>query len=665
MWPRLLVLVGAGACGPGSPAPVVDEHNDWDDIPGVAAVFDPAADLGDPAAFYDLPWPLDGRVTAAGTLDVAALPRPADHAPAEQLVGLLAEARGFSQVPVVVFRFEEAVARDGDADAAWFVDVDPASEGYGRRVPASAASPPADPYTPPHALVMQPAHGLVLDPGTRWAAVVTRAWGDADGAPLGVPASLRAALHGAGPRGALFGGVAPALGIPVEEVAAATVFTTGDVVADMAALTEAVRAAHAPAIADIGLTEDGDQHARFCELAATVRLPQFQAGTPPFDTLGTFTWDRATLPPVQREEDVPVALTLPLAQMPAGGWPLVVYAHGSGGAFDQVVDRGPVLEPGGERTPGLGPAHVLAGRGIAAVGMGALLGESRAGGDTGRGYLNLRNLAAYRDTWRQAIIETRLLIDALENLEIPAGAVAACPGLTLPDGAAAHVLDVDRAMMLGQSAGAHLSMEVGAIDPRIHAVVPAGGGGYWTLVMTTDPREGVPPEVTGFALGTDVVPDALHPGLALLQAAWEPAEPLVYAPRLGDDPLPGQAPRDVYLPVGQDDGYFPEPVFDAMVAALRVERTGAALWPEMDDALARAGIADHPDLPVAANRRARDGTPWTGVTQQWAPDGVVDSHHIFAQYEGIKHQYGCFFRSRYDRGRATLVAPGAADASCE
>lgn len=645
------------------------------DLPGVTVVFAPDADLATEAAFYDLPWPMDGRLTDAGTVDVAALPRPTDHAPAEQLLALLAESRGFSQVPLVVFRFDDPVAPHGLADGpvtgtdhAFFVNVDPDHPDLGRVVPAFVGTPPADDYTPQHALVLQPVHGFVLDAGATWATVVRRGHGDASGDALGIPGELREALRGRGPLAETFSPLPPVLddlGVALDEVAAATVFTTGDVVADTAALTEAVRAAHAPALTGLTVTEDGSEHARFCELRATLRLPQFQAGEPPFDSQGTFTWDGVTLPPVQREEDVPVALSLPLGEMPAGGWPLVVYAHGSGGAFDQVIDRGPVLEAGGERTPGLGPAHVLAGRGIAAVGMGALLGESRAGGETGRGYLNLVNLSAYRDTWRQAIVETRLLLDALATLEIPSEAVAACTGLSLPDGASAHVLDVDRAMMMGQSAGAHLTMEVGAIDPRIQAVTPTGAGGYWTLVMTESPREGVTPEITGFALGTDVTPDALHPGLALLQGAWEPAEPLVHAPRLGRDPLPGHPPRDIYLPAGQDDGYFPEPIFDAIVLATALELTGPELWPELGDRLDLGGITERPEPPISANRTARDGSAWTGVTNQWAPDGLVDSHNVFAQYDGIKHQYGCFFRTRYDDGVATLVAAGAEDAPCD
>jgi acetyl esterase/lipase len=635
----------------------------------VAVAYDPGADLSDPGAFYDQPWPMDGRVTAGGRLDVAGLPRPADHAPAEQLLALLAEQTAFSQVPLIVFRFQDAPRARGIDDGVlggvgFFVNVDPDHPERGRVVPAYGGTPPPDPYTPQHALVLQPVHGFVLDPDTTWAAVVLRSWGDEGGEDLGVPAALRVALR-EDARFAELGAVLGESGVGLDDVAAATVFTTGDPVAETFALTEAARDAWTPEITDLAIDpDDGADHARFCELHGTVRLPQFQQGTPPFDTEGTFAWDGETLPPMQREEDVPVAISLPLGEMPAGGWPVVVYNHGSGGAFDQVIDRGPTLEPGGERQVGLGPAHVLAGRGIAAVGMGQLLGESREGGESGRGYLNLLNLSAYRDTWRQGMIDTRLLIDALETLAVSPEAVAGCPGLALPDGADAHVLDVQRLMMMGQSAGGHVTMEVGALDPRVQAVTPTGAGGYWTLVMTTDPREGVPASVTGFALGTHVVPDALHPGLALLQAAWEPAEPLVYAPRLSRQPLPGHAPRDIYLPIGQDDGYFPEPIFDAMALACDVELTGPSLWPAFAERLDLGGLTARPEPPVADNRETA-GAAWTGVTNHWAPDGIVDSHSVFAQEEGIKHQYGCFFRTRYDAGVATLVAPGGESDPCE
>lgn len=656
-------LAALCACATANKGP--SEADELTDLPGTAVVFEASADTTDPAAFFDQPWPLDTRRTADGHPDYAGLP-VGDTPSATQLLSLLEAARDFSQVPTVVFRFDGPLSSRGLADgpaalsAAFFVDVDPSSPGFGAVVPAFVGTPPADVYTPDHALVLQPVHGFVLSPATVWAAVVTREVVDEAGVELGVPAEVRAGLRGAGELARALAPLADAVAagalvVNVDDIAAATVFSTDDVVADTRALTDAVRAEVVPVLEGFEVAPgDGASHPRFCEVHATIDLPQYQRGEPPFDADGTFVWDGTSLPPVQRTETVPVVLTLPLDEMPADGWPVVVYAHGSGGAFDQVVDRGPILEPDGAPVPGEGPAHVLAGRGIAAVGMGQLLGESREGGNDGRGYLNLANLRSYRDTWRQGMIEGRLLFDALTDVAIAPDVVAACADLSLPDGSDFHVLNIDELGMMGQSAGGHLTMELTALDERVQAAVPTGAGGYWTLVMTLSPRQGVPPEVTAVALGTDVTPDALHPGMALLQHAWEAADPLVYAPRMSAAPLPGRAPVDVYLPMGLDDGYFPEPIFDAMALAADLDRAGPALRDETDARLELGGRQIGLGYPVQENR---DG--WTGAAVWWPPDGLADSHGVFAQYEGIKHQYGCFFRTRFDTGRATLVEPGA------
>src|SRR6185312_8861072 len=125
--------------------------------------------------------------------------------------------------------------------------------------------------------------------------------------------------------------------------------------------------------------------------------PQFQQGTPPFDSEGLFQTGSDGLPMEQRTEDAPVAISIPLGQMPANGFPLVTYFHGSGGLSTALADRGTWVptndptfcapgcaldgwngtascnmgDPGcvmGCNTPGKGPAYVLAPFGFAMAG---------------------------------------------------------------------------------------------------------------------------------------------------------------------------------------------------------------------------------------------------------------------------------------------------------
>ncbi|MFN8644222.1 MAG: hypothetical protein U0802_22140 [Candidatus Binatia bacterium] len=450
------------------------------------------------------------------------------------------------------------------------------------------------------------------------------------------------------------------LGIARDDVAAATVFTVGDVVAAFAAQSDALVARDPVAIEDLALDE---VHPRFCELRGRVRLPQYQRGTPPFDTLGDFAFGSDGLPLVQRYEDVPVVLTLPRQAMPAGGFPLVQYFHGSGGLAAQGVDRGPVLTPGGEPVPGEGPAHVLAAHGIATAASALPLNPERLPGATSRAYLNLFNLAAYPYTFRQGTIEQRLLLDALGRLVIDAAALAGCGGV---GGDPDVRLRTDAIVAQGQSMGGQYTNYFAAIEPRVTAAIPTGSGGLWGLVVLEasvgdiDTR----PLIGPVLLGTTAPLTHLHPGMALLETAWEWAETVVYAPRIATRPLPGHRVRAIYQPVGLDDPEFPNPIYAAMAVASGTQQAGAALEPLLPAALAATGRGTLADYPARDNVTAADGTPVTGVVAQYAGDGILISHHIAFQLDAVQFQYGCFAASAL-AGSPVVPAPAPLGSPCQ
>lgn len=646
---------------------------------GVAAVFDLDLDLGDPARFYDLPYPIDLRLRGDGTPDLAAFPVAANQFVAA--VKSIAERRpAFPAVPVFTGRFTGPIATRAVADVIpatpdaplLLLDVDPASPDRGRLFPLVATTPPPDAYVPDNALAVAALPGLALPPGRRYAFVVRRGAGDADGAPLGVPAALLQLAAGGTPPGA-HGGAARALyaplwttldqlGIPRDDVAAATVFSVGDVVAEFAAQADALVARDPVAVTDVTLDE---VHPRFCELRGHVRMPQYQRGVPPFDTLGDFALGADDLPARQREEDVPVVVTLPRQPMPAGGYPLVLYFHGSGGLAAQVVDRGPIVTPGGEPVPGEGPAHVLAAHGIATAAAALPLNPERLPGAASRAYLNLRNLAAYPYTFRQGAIEQRLLLDALGRLRLAVDTTAGCDGIALPAGEPLLRLRTDAVVIQGQSMGGQYANYVGAIEPHAVAVIPTGSGGLWSRVVLEasvgdlDTR----PLVGPVLLGTTAPLTHLHPGMALLETAWEWAETVVFAPRIASRPLPGHPVRSIYQPVGLDDPEFPNPIYAAMAVASGTQQAGAVLEPLLPAALAAAGRGALADYPVADNGTAVDGTPFTGVVAQYAGDGLAIAHHIAFQLDAVKFQYGCFARSVFD-GAPLVPAPAPLGTPC-
>jgi hypothetical protein len=500
--------------------------------------------------------------------------------------------------------------------------------------------------------------------------------GDAEGRPLAPAAAIRAMAGGDVPGGArgaeaaaLFAPLWPALealGVDPGAVATATVFTTHDVVGRTAELAVAVASRDQVSITGVALDpDDGADHLRYCELHASTTQPQYQAGTPPFDDEGLFEIGDDGLPRIQRSEDTPIVVAIPRGEMPASGYPLMLYFHGSGGVAATVVDAGPASEPDGELAAGLGPAHVVAEHGIASAGAALPLSPDRLPGAADIEYLNFNNLPAFRDTFRQGILEQRMLLDALLELRIDPAALAGCPGPTLPAGASEFFFDPDQVVASGQSMGGMYTNLIAPLDPRIRAAVPTGAGGFWNkMILETRLISGAA-DFVSLAIGTS--PEYIsfvHPGMHVLLLAWEAVEPGVYMPRLARRPLPGMEPRPVYQPVGEDDIYFPTTIFDAAAVAYGHQQAGDEHWPEMQRALEIAGTPGILEYPVAGNLSSEAGAPTTGVVVQYPGDGIRDAHFIYAQLEEVKRQYGCFFASFLATGVATVPAPSPLEGPC-
>jgi hypothetical protein len=98
-------------------------------------------------------------------------------------------------------------------------------------------------------------------------------------------------------------------------------------------------------------------------------------------------------------------------------------------------------------------------------------------------YLNLKNVPAMRDTFRQGVIEQRLLLDAMLAIKIDPAVLAACTGPELPAGETAFHFAADKVVAQGQSMGGMYTNMVSAVEPRIRAAVPTGAGGFWTYYV--------------------------------------------------------------------------------------------------------------------------------------------------------------------------------------
>ncbi len=712
----LMLLAAACSSPTASPDAALADVSATTDAPtdaprdGVTAVMSLRADLSDRDQWYDLPWPSDLRLNVMGQPDYRGFPFPGSSSLVRGVLEIAGDRQGFTALPVAYFRFDGPLAARAPDTAipaevtapVLLIDVDPASPERGRLIPTVAQTWDEDEYLPGPVLSVAAWPGFVLRPRRRYAFVLTTGVRSATGEPVRASATLRALREGMTPGGTR-GAAAQALYAPLWEtlrmrgidpntVVAATVFTTNDTVRELADLGARIVAARDVTLRNLAVAE-GDsatRDPRYCQVRATVSMPQFQRGVPPFNSEGTFALGAdglpttVTYPTLPNYGEVPVVLTIPRRRMAAAGYPLALYLHGSGGTSASAMDRG-VWRPRtaqnpctgqevdewngvtGCFTPGRGPAYVLAGRGFATASQALPVNPERLPGASGLAYLNFANLKAFRDTFRQGVIESRLFIEALGRLRIPASTLARCEGASLPAGVTEARFDLSRLVVQGQSMGGMYTNLVAATDPAVRAAIPTGAGGFWSyMVLRTQTVPGAA-RLIPVVVGTRTTLSHLHPSLSLLEMAWEPAEPLVFMPRLSQDPLPDHPLRPVYEAVGRGDSYFDIGVFDAAAVAYRHTQHGAAVWPSMQTSLALAGLGGVMGYPVRDNLTGGSGARYTGAVIQYEGDGVYDPHAIYAQLDAVKYQYGCFAQSFVCNGAATIPDPAgrAVDDACE
>lgn len=608
--------------------------------------------------FFDSPYPSDARLKD-GAPDLSKFPNPLQLQIVSDFVKIAQQRKGFPVLPVGFFHFDGPIApRDLSAvipadrsQPILLVDVDPASPERGSLTPLVATVPPADTYVPDNLLAVAPRPGFVLAPKRTYAFVIQKSLNDASGRPLLVSKNFEVSSNKS------LADTLAMIGVDPKNVAVATTFTTGDVVEDTFDLTTGILKKTKITIENLALVPNNDQqNTRFCRIAGEVSYPQFQRGMPPFDKEGLFELGADGLPIEQRKEKSPVVITLPKTAMPAGGFPLIVYFHGSGGRASQLADG---AGSGADPMPlAQWPAHVNAEHGFAMAATAMPVSPDRLPGAEDTAYLNLSNPTAMRDTFRQGIIEQRLFIEALRTLVIPPSAVAGCAGISLPQGESAYRFDEAKLAAQGQSMGGMYTNLIGAVEPRIREVVPTGAGGFWTYFILETTLIPNAQGLLSVALGSRAKLSFVHPVLHVIETGWEPADPIVSVPRLARRPLENHPARPIYEPVGKGDSYFPTTVYDAMAIAYGNKQAGEIVWPSMQQALSLAGRGGLVAYPVSVDPKAN------GIVVQYAGDGTFDPHAIYRVLDAVKYQYGCFHETFARTGTAIVAEPRPLGTPC-
>lgn len=609
-----------------------------------------------PSGFYALPFPNDIRIddhTGAMRLD--------DYIRPNTLIGLYIDAirdhvRGFSVTAASFVRFDAPIdpaslprtPDDTFADNAsvYLVNVDQDSPNHGERVPLLFRFETYPGQTiGANWLSALPYPGFVLDERTTYALVVTNRLLATDGSPIGVPDDFAAVMAEQEPSDFALQR-ARILYLPLTQwldqpggderadVVVASVFTTQDATSLMGAMREVIWSElPMPQARDLvrQLDEDGEE-LPFYWYDGVYDAPCFQAGVPPFERPedgGNIVSDADGRPIIQRVEPLRFSYTVPRGPMPATGWPVVLYAHGTGGSYHSFVNGG--------------VAARLAEQGLAVISIDQVMHPPRIppGDSPELLFFNFQNPLSARDNTLQGAADDFQLLRLALAFDVTDTASG-------PDAPGRMRFDPDRMYFFGHSQGGLTGPPFLAHEPLIDGAVLSGAGGllYLSLTLKTEPVD-IAALVASFI--RDYPLDHFNPVLALLQTYMDRADPVVYGKRLAREPLPGIPAKHIYQSEGFIDNYTPTASIEALAVSMAVDHVEPVLAP-----LEGLRLREQPAIspPVTGNRYGV-----TAVLLQYEQAPGEDGHFVVFDVPAAQYQSSYFLGSLARTGAATLDLP--------
>lgn len=597
--------------------------------------------------FFAHPWPSDLRREPDGRLRLASFPNPRASTALEDYKRIISEeTRGFgtnsalyasfgAALDIESFPASAAMAAAEDATVQ-LIDIDAGSPERGRRFPLDLRfSEAATLFLPANHLIAHPPFGFPLRPNSTYALVLSTGLRRADGSALESPRDVHNALREAclarAPSG-LAEVFAPLrahlsdVGRSVAEIAGAAVFTTQDAVGSAREVAAFARELPIP---DLRVTFNGRLGDAVTVIQGELELPGLQEGTVPFsrpDQGGRLARDEAGGLRVVRQETTRVTFTWLRRAAPTSGWPVVIYAHGTGGDFEDVLN------------PSVGAA--LAAQGLAAVGYDLQLHGPRApaGTDPALTFFNIANILAARDNFLQGLSDLVVLTRFVQNRH-----VRATPIETVR-------LDHTRTGFLGHSQGGLIGTLYAAMEPNLKSAVFSGTAGV--LAITLVERK----DIVNFralletlaGIDGEETLDEVHPLISLFQTFIEPADPINYARLLPVEPPEGRL-RDALFIEGLLDDASPARGHEALASAARAPVVEpVARIPAASEILGIAPVR----APVEHNLVLGESRATTGLLQY--PEG---DHFPLFDYEDAKRRSARFLRTGLIEGKAVIEAP--------
>jgi hypothetical protein len=604
------------------------------------------------SAFFDLPWPTDLRRGADGIIDVHGFPNPRDNETLQLYIDAVStHLDGWANNGAIYFRFDARVdprslprtAAESIADSAsvFLFDVE-----AGTRHPAFVLFQDEETrYWPSHTLAIRPIYGIPLGQGRTYAAVVTRELVPWDGGEYSRSADFEALLGTGGDATveaarAAYGPALDALeraGVARESLLSLAVFTTQDSVSELAAVRDWMVTSYTmPEAVDDGWRWIASNETHTQVEGRYGPVPTMQHGEPPYMEAGTGDFRSADgVPLVYSEFDARFMLTVPTTPMPEAGYPIVLYAHGTGGDYATFTRNDTAAQ--------------LALEGYAVIGIDQVLHGERnpTSGGPELLFFNFLNPLAARDNNRQAAIDVVQQARFATSMTVPTRIVSR-------EGTPIR-FDPERVYVFGHSQGG-LNMPLFlAIDDTAKGGYLSGAGGTLaiSIIDKTEPISialaiqfvlGLPGGSPEAALAMEGM-GYEHPVVTLLQTWVEASDGVNYARMIFDTPREGFAPKSLLMTGGQLDEYTVAGANASLAAATRMPIIEPVVAP--DEALDVLGIA-----PVAApvTGNVAGGAATAGLLQ--FPYG---GHFVAFESPIAMRQISGYFRS-LDDGVPTIPA---------
>ena len=651
----------------------------------------------DPADFFATPFPTDLRLTA-GRVDLSDYPTPGASFGGKDLFnGLLREVEaireGWSRNPAIYFRFTRPLQEDlRDPDRLMerrrylrLIDLNTGDE----HPFEAAVLEKRNKYICHNALYMHPLWSHPLEGGHTYAAIVMSTVRDEEGTPPQKLDALAMLLNAETPtdevervawrryaplrswlrlQGASFG---------VEDIAGATVFTVREESSLYEQGREAVYRADitrfdgSPVLCESGTrspcaTPDytpppqlpdlrdprdcpEEPSPNFHEVHARVRLPIFQRGELPYSQEGGDVVLDGDRPRVSRYMSVCMSITVPKNQEPpAEGWPVMLYAHGTGGRFRA-----------GAQLLGASLSNLqLAGEpaAMAIVGIDQSMHGDRIGPDQnlspGPLFFNVQNPKAARGNLIQGALDNFALVRFLQQSP-------SVESLNV-EGVGEIRLNPERISYHGHSQGGTTGPLFAPFEDELSGVAFSGtaGGLLFSLLGKKEPYDAT----VGLRLTLQEMEiDAYHPAMHIFQELFDDVDPVNFAARLYSKPH-GRPLHTLHI-MGLNDAFTPDSGQRSFAAASGGTLGRTSPTPPDFDAIEELGVASDV-YPISSNIRLQGVSEITGAIGQFSPerdeDGAFayDGHFVTYRHRDANTQL-LRFLGDLALGRIPTVISGA------